>query len=161
MESTVASAIISDGDTVTLRVSLGKKIKAISVPDLYNLTESGACLAIEERGLTVGNISYEESSLPAGRVIAQSPAPFESLREGEAVSFTVSAGERFATHSVPDLYGMTVEQARLKLREVGIVVGNVYSVSSGAPSGTVVAQSPIPSSPIVSSITSVDLYISS
>ena len=156
-----ADALIKEGDTVTLRVSLGKKIKAISVPDLYNLTESGACLAIEERGLTVGNISYEESSLPAGRVIAQFPAPFESLKEGEAVSFTVSAGGRFATHSVPDLYGMTVEQARQKLREVGIVVGTVYSVSSGAPSGTVVAQSPIPSSPIVSSITSVDLYISS
>ena len=155
-----ADSVIKEGDSLTLRVSLGKKIKKVSVPDLYNLTESGACLTIEERGLTVGTISYEESSLPPGRVMSQSPAPFEELREGETVSFTVSAGDRFASHQVPDLYGMTLEQAQQKLREVGIVVGTVYSVSSGAPSGTVVAQSPIPSSPIISSVTSVDLYIS-
>lgn len=159
--SPVADSILKEGEALTLRVSLGKRIKTVAVPDLYNLTESGACLTIEERGLTVGSISYEASSLPAGRVISQSPAPFEEVQEEEEVSFTVSAGDRFSSHLVPDLYGMTVEQARQKLCEVGIVIGSVYSVSSGAPSGTVVAQSPTPSSPILSSVTSVDLYISS
>ena len=156
-----APAQIREGDILTLHVSLGKKITTIPVPDLYNLTESGAISAITDRALSVGDISYEASALPAGRVISQSPAPFSELTEGEKVSFTVSAGDRFSSHLIPDLYGMTVEQASAKLREVGIVVGSIYSVSSGAPSGTVVAQSPIPSSPIVSSITSVDLYISS
>ena len=155
------NATVREGETLTLLVSLGKKIITVAAPDLYNLTESGACLAITDRGLSIGDISYEASSLPVGRVISQSPAPFTELKEGETVSFTVSAGDRFSSRLIPDLYGMTVDEARAKLREVGLVVGSVYSVSSGAPSGTVIAQSPIPSSPIVSSITSVDLYISS
>ena len=159
--SPVAHSTLKAGDTVTLTVSLGKQINSVSVPDLYGLTESGAYEVITECGLIVGSISYEASSLPAGRVIAQSPAPFETLEEGESVSFTVSAGEQFSSHNIPDLYGLTVDQARQKLREAGLVIGTVYTVSSGAPSGTVIAQSPIPSMPITSSITSVDLYISS
>ena len=156
-----SNSVILRGDTLTLYVSLGKRISKISVPDLYNLTESGACMTVVERGLTVGSITYVSSSAPAGRVISQSPAPFESVNEGCAVDITVSAGESFSSRLIPDLYGLTLTEAKQKLREVGLVLGSVYSVSSGAPSGTVVAQSPIPSSNIVSSITSVDVYISS
>ena len=156
-----SDSVILRGDTLTLYVSLGKRINKVSVPDLCNLTESGACITLTDRGLTVGTITYVASSAPAGRVIAQSPAPFESVEEGYSVDITVSAGEGFYSRLVPDLYGLTLAEAKQRLREAGLVIGSVYSVSSGAPSGTVVAQSPIPQSNIVSSITSVDVYISS
>jgi len=152
---------IKAGDKLTLVVSLGKEIKKVTVPDLSNLTESGAKQILEERGFRLGEVTYAASSSPQGRVIAQSVAPDGLLEEGEIINLTVSAGEVFSSRLVPDLYGLTLTEAKEKLREVGLVVGSVFSVSSGAPKGTVIAQSPIPTSVIVSSITSVDIYISS
>ena len=54
-----------------------------------------------------------------------------------------------------------VEDAAEALETVGLVIGNIYAVSSGAPKGTVISQSVAPSTPINSNITSVDIYVSS
>ena len=112
-------------------------------------------------GLTQGSVSYEPSSRPIGTVIGQSVAAGTAVNEGSAVSFTVSAGDRYAAHTVPDLYGMTEEQAKAALRQYGLVIGSIYTAGAGAGNGTVIAQSPIAGAPITSSTVSVDLYLSS
>ena len=63
--------------------------------------------------------------------------------------------------SVPDLYGMSLEEAAEKLREFGLVIGNTYPVANAAPKGTVITQSPVAGTPLTSSTVSVDLYVSS
>ena len=63
--------------------------------------------------------------------------------------------------SVPDLYGMTGIEAKEALRACGLVLGTVISVGSAEPKGTVIAQTPLPKTPITSSTVSVDVYISS
>ena len=73
---------------------------------------------------------------------------------------TVSLGQITEQKKVPDLYGLTKEEAISKLSEVGLVLGNVSSVVSGAPSGTVITQSVAAGTTITSSITSVDVGIS-
>ena len=115
---------------------------------------------MKSSSLSVGEVTYVRSSKKAGTVISQSPSPYLSVTKGDAVSLTVSAGEAFYTPTVPDLYGMSVEEAKDALLGVGLTVSSVYSVSSAAKNKTVIFQSPIAGTPITSSITSVELHIS-
>ncbi len=153
--------IFSAEDTVKITVSLGPEIKYFAVPELYGMTEARAISVLEASGLGVGNISYSPSSEPRGTVISQSHAPYSSVKEGEKISLTVSAGETYFEKKVPDLYGLNIEEAREKLAEYGLVLGKIYAVANGAPSGTVIAQSPIAGTPISAGLVSVDVYVSS
>lgn len=157
---TQGSAFYAD-DTVTLTVSLGERVVYNTVPSLFGMTESRARALITEAGFTVGEISYESSEHPAGTVISQSRAAGSALGRGEAVSFTVSAGQKFNEKKIPDLYGLSIEKARERLSEVGLVLGNIYAVANAAPRGTVVSQSILAGTPIRSDIYTVDVYVSS
>ncbi len=148
-------------DTVTLTVSLGERVIYNTVPSLFGMTEARARALIFESGFTVGEISYESSEHPAGTVISQSRAAGSALRKGETVSFTVSAGQKFNEKKIPDLYGLSIEEARERLAQVGLVLGNIYAVANAAPRGTVVSQSIPAGTPIRSDIYSVDVYVSS
>ncbi len=156
-----SGATLYDGEILTLQISLGKQIITVSTPDLYGLGEAQATALLEERGLKAGKISYAVSSTPAGKIIRQQYSPYEKIPVGSTVDFTVSLGQAAEQKTVPDLYGLTVEEAKNKLYEVGLVLGGIFSVSSGAPQGTVVTQTPAAGTPITSSITSVDIFISS
>ena len=109
----------------------------------------------------MGDVSYVQSQLPAGTVIAQSITAHSSLKEGSYVSFSVSAGIHFNEKKVPDLYGLTIDEARERLAEAGLVCGRIFAVENGSPAGIVIAQSPTADTPIGSGLTSVDLYVSS
>ena len=131
------------------------------MPSLFGLSETEASAAISYAGLTLGKITYQSSDIEAGKVIAQQYTPFSQLTSGTSIDITVSLGNAFTQKYIPELYGLTVEEAAEKLGAVGLVIGNIYAVSSGAPAGTVISQSILPSTPITSNITSVDIYVSS
>lgn len=81
-----------EGESITLRVSLGKEALFVSVPDISGMNEQEAVFTLESLGLTVGEIKYERSKSKIGTVIAQSTAVGTTLPEGGKVSFTVSGG---------------------------------------------------------------------
>ncbi len=158
--SSVPGEVLSPGKEVTLTVSLGAiEIQSI-VPNLLELTEMQAITLLETAGLTAGTISYRTSSLPIGSVIGQEYAAGTRIVQGTAVSFTVSSGKGYVSKTMPDLYGLSLEEAKQKLREYGIVIGTIIPVSSATPEGTVVSQTPAPGTPITSSVISVDVYVS-
>ncbi len=148
------------GRAVTLTVSLGKKAEALRVPSLLGLGESDAALRIRSLGLTLGEVIYISSSEPMGNVISQSPEAYTDVKKGTAVSLTVSAGRDFTLPTVPDLYGMSLAEAKERLARVGLNVSAVYSVSSAAPKGAIISQYPLPDTAITSAVTAVELYIS-
>ncbi len=154
-----AGASLKEGDAVILRVSLGKELILRQVPSLFGVTEARAEALLRAASLRAGTVTYQSSTLPLGTVIAQSVTAGEKRKDGSAVSFTVSAGDRYAIRSVPDLYGFTLPEAEAKLREYGLVIGGVYPVGGGASRGTVMTQSPLPGAPITSSTVTVDLYV--
>ena len=151
---------VTEGKGVTLTVSIGERSRLTSAPSLIGLTESEAIFRAKSSSLQVGEVTYVRSDKKLGTVISQSPSPYTSVAEGESISFTVSAGAEFSVPTVPDLYGMTVEEATDALLRVGLTVSSVYSISSVAKNRTVIFQSPIAGTPITSSITSVELHIS-
>lgn len=151
---------LSAGERVTLTVSLGSKELYTSVPSLVGLTESEAMLRIRSSSLSIGEVTYVRSDKKIGTVIAQSPSPYTTEKQGQGVSFTVSAGAEFSVPTVPDLYGMTKDQAERALYGVGLTVSAVYSIASGAKAQTVISQSPIAGTPITPSVTSVVIHLS-
>jgi len=156
-----AGSSLREGDTVTLCISLGKQALRIAVPDLFGKSEADAADRLASAGLTIGSITYQSSYYPAGTVVAQEPKAQTVLEEGSTVSLTVSAGDRYTIRTVPDLYGMSTEEAAQKLREFGLIVGKCYPIANASPKGTVIAQSPLPGAPITSATVEVHLYISS
>ena len=161
--STLPSAgqALKEGAVVTLRVSAGKQKQTALVPSLTGLTESAAHTLLHSGGWQTGTVTYRASSLPIGTVIDQSPKAHAEAEKGAAISYTVSTGDRYDTKNVPDLYGLTEQEAAARLREYGLVVGSRFPVASAAPKGTVITQSPLPGTPITSSTVSVDLFLSS
>ncbi len=149
------------GQSITLYVSDGARIEYVRVPNVCGLSENSAAAVLVGSGLLAGEVSYRRSSYPAGTVIAQSVMAGSELQRGETVSFTVSAGYQFNEKTVPSLYGMTVEEAKEELGRYGLLCGNIYTVSSSEPRGTVVAQSPKADSAISTSDLTVDIYVSS
>ena len=76
---------------VSFTVSSGLPI--VGIPDLAGLTEAGASASITASNLALGLITTESSStVPAGEVIRQSPAPGVRVQEQTEVSFWVSSG---------------------------------------------------------------------
>ena len=159
--SPLAGERLFEGEVLTLTVSLGKYIPVTRVPDLYGLSESQARALLSSRNLRIGNVTYTADNAPIGTVISQTVAPYTDAEEGTSVSFSVSLGSTATQKHVPDLYGLTIDEARQRLREVGLILGGIFSVSSATPKGTVVTQSFAPGTPITSTITSIDIYISS
>ena len=148
-------------EVVTLTVSLGKERKFVAIPSLLGLTEVKARDTLRALGFDVGEIKYVASQSAAGTVVAQSASAYSLVEIGERVDLTVSAGPAFLQKKVPDLYGLTVEDARQRLAEVGLVCGQIYSVQSGSGTATVVSQSVAAGTPITSGTVSVDIYVSS
>lgn len=81
------------GDTVTLTISRGGEVRDCTVPDLYNLTESEARMALEEAGLIPQSGGTVSSSLVAeGRVVAQNYPKDTKVSAGTIVEYMISSG---------------------------------------------------------------------
>ena len=154
-----AGGVLEPGGVVVLCVSRGQEKIMLSVPDIRYLSETEAVERIIASGFAVGTIEYKSSSVGAGVVISQDAEASTKLLKGSEISFTVSAGRDFSDKKVPSLYGLTLDEAREKLAEFGLVAGNVYATGDTGKRGRVIAQSPSAGSAISKALVSVDLYV--
>ena len=126
--------------TVTAVVSLGVEQK--TVPDTVGQTQDAATGAIESAGLAVGAVTQSWSAtVPEGRVIFSDPVAGTTLDHGSAVSLEVSKGREPAT--VPDLAGMTQDDAETAVAAAGLVLGDVSEeFSDDVERGAVISSNP-------------------
>jgi len=124
---------------VTVLVSKGAKLS--TVPDVLGLQESEAESQIEEAGLLF-NVEEEDSDLPEGQVIEQSPAGGSEVKKGSEVEVTVSNGQ--GTVIVPDVEGQPEDTAVNQLMSRGATNINVISQDTEDESldGRVIDQAP-------------------
>ena len=129
----------------------------VDVPNVVGKQVSVAKNILEDKHLRVSTSEVTNTDVPAGQVISQSPGSGEKVKEQRTIHLVVSKGVGDIT--VPDLSGMTVEQARQRLKDLGLVVGKITQGSiEGKPVNTIVAQSPSGDSK-VSKGTTVDLVV--
>ena len=134
-----AKAKVKEGTVVTVDISMGASEGA--VPYLVGMDESEAIKAIEDAGFVYGGSSEETSTKAAGTVLSQTPEAGSKAAPGSEVTIVISNGQGKRQVSVPDLRGLTEDEARAKLESNGLYLGSVsYEISKTYPKGQVIDQ---------------------
>ncbi len=158
MQDPAEGEIVKEGYTVKLTVSLGKMKK--KVPNLINLSNSEAVIAIENNKLAVGETEYVYSDLPMNTVIGHSPEPGDFVDEFTPIDLILSQGLDVQTFIMPNLLGKTLDSAKSNLSELGITIGNItYENNETVEKDRVIRQS-VSSGSEISQNTSINLLVS-
>jgi beta-lactam-binding protein with PASTA domain len=116
---------VKKGRTVYLTV-YAMKNQQVSMPNLIDLSLRQATSLLETYGLEVGHVRYTEGLPPViqqlykGRPIK----PGEFIDKGSSVDLVVGGGNSHGLIDVPDLFGMTIQEARQLLSDKKLVLGN-------------------------------------
>ena len=95
----------------------------VEVPDVVGMTEDEAIEALEEVGLEAEPIDDFSRRVPEGEVFEQDPTAGADAMTGDTVTITVSSGVQQTT--VPDLVGLSLEDATAALEEARLKLGGV------------------------------------
>ena len=91
----------------------------------------------------IGFVSPKQGNVtqPAGQVLSQTPEAGTKASPGSEITLVVSNGEGKHQVSVPDLRGLTEDEARSKLENNGLYLGSVdYEISKTYAKGQVIDQ---------------------
>ncbi len=116
----------------------------IDVPDVVGLERAQAEEIIRARNLRpeLGSEEFDET-VPAGRVIRQTPEKGARLKEGGTVRLIVSRGS--SKVAVPELRGQSASYADSKLKEAGLTSDRQPDqFSDTVPEGSIINQDPAP-----------------
>ena len=113
---------IKKGFSVILYVSSGKEITPVTIPNFVSMTEENAIKLAEKLGLVVTSGISEYSDKPVGTVIEQSIPVGGDAQTGDKITFTISKGSKDTNVPVPNVNGMTLNQAKAALEAAGFHV---------------------------------------
>jgi len=147
------------GREITVVLSSGPE--EIIMIDLYNMEYREAYLAVESMGLRAVTPEYEHNDVVAyNHVISYTPLKDTVLSPGDTVQMVVSLGPESLKLDMPDLVGMSQEQAKSKITFHHLEIGNIDSeYHATVPAGNVIEQYPAAETQ-VSEGTKVNLQIS-
>ncbi|MCM0638318.1 Stk1 family PASTA domain-containing Ser/Thr kinase [Cellulomonas wangsupingiae] len=128
-------AEVKRGSTVTLVVSRGPA--PVTVTSVVGITVEAAQDQLTPDALTVEATEAHHDTVPAGRIIDQTPSAGETAHRGDVVTVTVSAGPEPVV--VPNVVQTDFAQAKQQLEAAGFKVDRKNSW--GGLIGRVVAQS--------------------
>lgn len=111
---------VKENREIVLTVSKGPDLK--NVPNVVGRDIVEAKISLTEAGFIMEEPFWEEysSEVDKGRIISQNPAAYTRFAKGAQVKITVSKGPQPVDKVVPDLKGMTVDQARTWLSEINL-----------------------------------------
>ena len=121
----------------------GSNNDQVFAPELYNLTLDEAQKSLDNLNLNIRvNIEDEYSNeVEKGKIINQKPMAGHELKEGDTVTIVLSKGPMKA--NVPNVVGLTLEEAENILKENKLSLGNIkYEYSDTYNKGVVIAQDP-------------------
>ena len=143
-----AKAKAAKGSEVALVVSSGAASGKVTVPDLTGMTQDDAEKALTDISLVpaIGD-PVDSDTIEAGLVCQQSADPGTQVDPNTTVTFNLSQGEEEVT--VPDLSGMTFDDARQQLLDLKLGVDQLNDYSNDVPAGNVISQSVDPGTKVV------------
>ena len=140
-------SLLESGSTITVYVSMGRNATtALAVPDLTGLSLTEAKAALERAMLSLGIVTYTFDGNMDNTVMDQSvKAGTERLTTWAPIDIVISGkkdGTEYTEGIMPDLFGMTVEDAEDLLIRLGLVPDQYTEIySSDYEAGTVCGQS--------------------
>lgn len=115
--------------------------KEIPVPSVVGMPYEKAESELKALELKVTSDEVASDSVPVGQVISQSPSAGTKVKEKRIIHLTISKGGRVLL--VPDLKGLTLDQAKNRLEKLGLTLGSIKNGNDPAePSDTIISQTP-------------------
>ena len=127
----------------TVRVTISSGPDSVTLPDnLVGMSPDDARQAVEALGLKweVNSSKVASDTVAEGKVAQTNPSPGSKVKAGQTITAYLSSGSDQV--EVPDLVGMSQDQARSALKAVVLELGNVTTVDSDKDKDRIVSQDP-------------------
>lgn len=147
---------VKENRTITLYISSGPP--QVTMPSLIGVPVEQAIQTLQDSGFSAKDITEKpvQSTQGSGLVVNSSPTPGSQVTVGSQITLEVSQG---SMTTVPQLLGMTLDQAKAALIQANLQVGQVSYVNYPAQANTVFQILPFTQGQSVPSGTKIDLYI--
>jgi beta-lactam-binding protein with PASTA domain len=138
------------GSAVAITVSQGPQPpETVTMPNVIGKAEADAVKALQDLGYGVVIVDVYSDTVAQGVVGLQAPVAGSITEPGIKVGIVVSMGPRPAEFViVPDVRGMSLEEATATLEEIGLTAASVEIYTELAPQGELFAQLPPPESSV-------------
>ena len=155
----VAGAEVKPGRTIRLKISRSEKL--IIVPNLVGQSRRSVEIALQQIGLRIDTVYTEfNPDYPKGTVAWQFPKSGDHIKKGMGLQITVSQGLPPDFFQVPQLFGMSMQNAKDLLTKARLKVGKIsYKQNEDLVPYTVLDQSIAPGTVLDQTI-QVDLVVS-
>lgn len=132
-------SMVDPGSTVTIQLSSGAA--EITVPDVSGQTQDAARKTLEDAGLQVGSVKYEDDSkVAADRVIRTTPEAGSSASKDEEIILVLASG--YVSIDSGQVVGKSQEQGLKYLADLGLQTNTVREETTAAPNGQIIAVDP-------------------
>ena len=137
-----AGAEIKKGRDV--KIILSKGPQTVSMPNLLALSVQQANIILDENGICQGELSSTYSKkVEKDHIIAQVPSQGTMISRGGCVDLLISKGVQPKAFKMPDLVGLTLEDALQSIENVKLVIGEIKSAyQKNKPRNIIVKQTP-------------------
>lgn len=113
----------------------------VIVPEVEKRPRNEVVAELEKMGLLVSVNEEANPDIERGQAIRVNPAPGSELQKGSSITLTISSGDEIT--DVPDLSGMTLEEAGKALSDAGLSLNEqVEEENDDAPAGQIISQNP-------------------
>jgi len=128
-----------------IRITISKGATTILMPDLTGLPIQQARIILEENDLCEANISSVYiNNVEKDQIIAQNPPEGKEIEREKCVDLLVSAGAPINKYNMPDLYGLSPDDAIMLIGKNRLIQGEIKSFfDAEKPDNIVVSQEPL------------------
>ena len=136
-----AAGVFKFGPSLNLNKT---ETNTVKVPDVKGMTEDEAKKALNSKGLGYEVVSREESEeYEEGLVSEQTPEDGKKVKKNTKVQVVVSSGLVGASITIPDVSGMSEDEAQRALEDQGFEnIRSEYSYSDSVSEGDVIETTP-------------------
>lgn len=143
-------SLVDIGSTVTIQLSSGAA--EITVPDVSGQTQEAARKTLEDAGLQVGSVKYEDDSkVAADRVIRTTPEAGSSATKDEEIILVLSSG--YVSIDSGQVVGKNQVEGLKYLADLGLQTNTISEETTEAPNGQIIAVDPSGRVKVGSSVT--------
>ena len=130
---------LDKGSTVTIQLSSGAA--EITVPDVSGQTQDAARKTLEDAGLRVGSVKYEDDSkVEANRVIRTTPEAGSSASADEEIILVLSSG--YVSIDSAKVVGKSQDEGLKYLVTLGLQTNTVTEETNKTPNGQIISIEP-------------------
>ena len=145
--------------TITVHISKGSKEGV--VPNVVGMKQEDVEEYLKEYGYLLGNVKMVTDPADEGTVLAQDPERGTPLDKESKINIEVSDGKGTEKGTVPSVTGLSLEEAKTRIKEEGFRVGRVdYDWDNSIDKGYVIYQQ-YQANSLLDKGTSIDIQVSS